>query len=286
MSNMNTQTASGLAMYAVRFTANPLPGAETIAKFQQPAPLVAGSTAMAGLPQDSRESPDDGFHLIAVSPADQAGQQQAQAWIQGSVLRTPSVSAGSVADDSEPAIRQNIDGGWVLYRPGRAVICAAEPAVRDLRVALADVQFHDWQLRKLEAEVAKDWDTAQSHIPLTHQANLKRSGTIKALTQDTLSRRMRCARIERPLLTPTTPMSEPARKLAYKLRDALDIEDRLDTLDGQIEVYEDLCELANQRQSDYSHFLREFIVEILIVVLLMAEVVLVSFEIWISMNGE
>jgi hypothetical protein len=266
----------------VTFTNSPSPGSQTIARFEQPAPYFAcvspaslavsssvaqPPSAVSGQEQsNSKTQPRaavphaDGFLLLTLNPANQAaGAKQAEAWMQ---------AGGS----PNTVLRQNVDGGWVLYCPGRAVICAPENMAQDLQVALADVQFHDGQLRKLEAEIAKDWPLAVDHIPLAHRADLRRSGGLKALTTDTLTRRMTCARIERPLLVPTGPMTDAARKLAVKLRDSLDIEDRLDTLDGQIEVYEDLCEVANQRLSDYSHFFREFIVEILIVLLLAAEV--------------
>jgi hypothetical protein len=165
-----------------------------------------------------------------------------------------------------------VDGGWVLYSPGRVVICAPQTTAHDLEAGLTDVQFHDLQLRKLEHEIAADWDKAQAHIPLAHRTDLKRAGELATMSQNTLSRRMRCARIERGLLAPLLPTADGARKLGEKLREQLEIEDRLETLDGQIEVYEDLYELANQRLSDYSSFFREMIVEILIVVLLAMEV--------------
>jgi hypothetical protein len=261
MTNAKTQIAAGPSLSAIRFVPTLPPEGELIACFQQPEALLASGSPLSALPQDGQALSEAGFVLLAVSPADQAGQQQAQAWMQS-------------GEFSEPAIRLNVDGGWVLYRPGRAVICAPEAVTRDLRVALADVQFHDGQLRQLEAQVARDWDTAQSLIPLAHHADTKRAKELKALALDTLTRRMICARIERPLLVPLTPMTETARKLAEKLRDQLEIEDRLETVDGQIEVYEDLCEAANQRLSDYTHFIREFIVEMVIVFLLGIEVLI------------
>ncbi len=259
----STQPTTGLSFCSITFTNNPLPGGKAIARFEQPARCIAYASPISGDPLQggtTPPAPGEGFLLLTISPANQAAaSKQAEAWMQ----------AGA---SSNTVLRQNVDGGWVLYCPGRAVICAPDPLARDLQVALADVQFHDGQLRKLEAEVAEDWPVAQDHVPLAHKADLSRSAGLKALTTDTLTRRLRCARIERPLLVPTGPMTDAARKLASKLRDSLDVEDRLDTLDGQIEVYEDLCEIANQRLSDYSHFFREFIVEILIVLLLAAEV--------------
>jgi hypothetical protein len=284
MSTMTvTQPTTGLSLCSVTFTSSPLPGGRTIARFEQPGHYLACASPVSGDPLQSVAQPPaavpgqeqsnsktqpraavphaEGFLLLTLNPANQAaGAKQAEAWMQ----------AGGSSNNT--VLRQSVDGGWVLYCPGRAVICAPENVAQDLQVALADVQFHDGLLRKLEAEIAKDWPLAVDHIPLAHRADLRRSGGLKALTTDTLTRRMTCARIERPLLVPTGPMTDAARKLAVKLRDSLDIEDRLDTLDGQIEVYEDLCEVANQRLSDYSHFFREFIVEILIVLLLAAEV--------------
>ena len=256
----STEPTTGLSLCSVTFTSSPLPGGQTIARFEQPARCLACIAPVSGDPLNGAKAPAEGFLLLTLNPANQAGGSKlAEAWMQ---------AGGS----SNTVLRQGVEGGWVLYCPGRAVICAPENTIRDLQVALADVQFHDGLLRKLEADIAKDWPTAVDHIPLAHRADLGRSGGLKALTTDTLTRRMTCARIEWPLLVPTGPMTDAARKLAAKLRDSLDIEDRLETLDGQIEVYEDLCEVANQRLSDYTHFFREFIVEILIVLLLAAEV--------------
>jgi hypothetical protein len=272
----------------VTFTNSPLPGSQTIASFEQPAAYLAcvspasfavspsvaqPPSAVSGPgPNNSKTQPgaavpqDEGFLLLTLNPANQAaGAKQAEAWMQD-------------GSSSNTVLRQSVDGGWILYSPGRAVICAPENVAQDLQVALADVQFHDGLLRKLESEVAKDWPMAVDNIPLAHHADLARSGDLKTLTTNTLTRRMTCARIEWPLLVPTGAMTDAARRLAAKLRDSLDIEDRLETLDGQIEVYEDLCEVANQRLSDYSHFFREMIVEVLIVLLLAAEVAVVLMD--------
>jgi hypothetical protein len=257
----------GLALHEIIFAATPAPGDLPIAHFDHPAAMAA---CRRELPDDSWQNArpsEDGFLAMTINQGesksaggDQAAiTRQAEQWLR-------SGAAG------KPVFRNNVDGGWVLYSPGRVVICAPEAHVHDLEQALADVQFHDLQLRKLENEIAADWDKAQAHIPLAHRTELKRAGELAAMTQSTLSRRMRCARIEPGLLAPLLPTSDNAKKLGERLREQLQIEDRLETLDGQIEVYEDLYELANQRLSDYSSFFREMIVEVLIVVLLAMEV--------------
>jgi hypothetical protein len=267
------KSASGLSLHAIIFAGAPATGDLPIARFEHPAATIA---CRRELPADSWQTPgtshsdarpsEDCFLVITIDPgefksagADQAATtRQAEQWLRAGV--------------GDPVIRNTVDGGWVLYRPGRVVICAPQPNAHDLELALTDVQFHDLQLRKLEHEIAADWDTAQTHIPLAHRTDLKRAGELATMTHNTLSRRMRCARIERGLIAPVLPTNDGARRLGEKLREQLDIEDRLETLDGQIEVYEDLYELANQRLSDYSSFFREMIVEVLIVVLLAAEV--------------
>ena len=55
---------------------------------------------------------------------------------------------------------------------------------------------------------------------------------------------------------------------------------RLGWLDDKLEVAEDLYELANDRLSDFTYFHREFRLELLIVVLLLAEVIIMSAELW------
>ena len=50
--------------------------------------------------------------------------------------------------------------------------------------------------------------------------------------------------------------------MGEKLRSLARVEERLERLDGQIEVYEYDYELINQRLGEYQHFRKEMIAEI------------------------
>jgi len=128
MSTMTvTQPTTGLSLCSVTFTSSPLPGGRTIARFEQPGHYLACASPVSGDPLHNTHAPAEGFLLLTLNPANQAaGAKQAEAWMQ---------AGGS---SSNTVLRQSVDGGWVLYCPGRAVICAPENVAQDIQVALAD----------------------------------------------------------------------------------------------------------------------------------------------------
>src|SRR5260221_7082389 len=99
-------------------------------------------------------------------------------------------------------------------------------------------------------------------------------------------RRMRFARLEPCLEKASIALAGPARRLATELAVQAEVIDRLGSLDDRLEVCEDLYELANDRLSEFTYFHREFRLELWIIVLLVAEVVVMSVELWLTIRGE
>ncbi len=163
---------------------------------------------------------------------------------------------------------------WVRVKSGQAVVCLPENEWNDALTALADFVFHETELRRLEGEIAAEWSRAEKDLPLANDVtpeDLNRLGDIGAMTRSVWMRRIRLSKLERPLTKCQFPLAPSARKLAVRLRAAFDIHDRAETLDGQIEVYEYIYEMANQRMGEYGNFRKEYLLEILIIFLLAAE---------------
>ena len=140
--------------------------------------------------------------------------------------------------------------------------------------ALADFAFYEGELSRLEAETAAGWAQAEADSPLMGRAD--RSG---AARQDAVAARCAAVALWRLGAAQLEPhlVAAPG-DLGRRLREAADVETRLETLDGQIEVYEYIYELACQRISDYRHFHREYVVEVLIVVILAIETAMLAVE--------
>jgi len=279
----------------VRFVERLEPGATALLEFHDPYPrwAVVDSGDMTRFPAvwksgSCPRNPRDPTPEVRVSPPwpaelsvlfiplnlENEWAAKAEAWMQSE----PSPAAQTV--------RVPLAGGWLLWQPGRAAALCQPEQSEALLVLLARFSFYESELRRLEAEIAGDWAVVESDIPLTHDvkaADLCRQAQLGEMTQRTLQRRMRHVRIEQHLLNPagTGPLAKVARYLQRKLR----IANRLEALDGQLETYEYVYELANQRMAEYANFRREYLVEWLIVIVLALEVVVVIAELFLAYHA-
>lgn len=179
------------------------------------------------------------------------------------------------------SVRIKLDGGWVRAVRGRAVIYLPKGAWNAALSALADFFFYDAELRALERGIAAEWPSAERDLSLANDvtpADWKRLGEIGVTTRAVWLRRIRLAKMERPLAKSQVPLAPIGRKLAARLRAKFDVAGRVETLDGQIEVYEYIYEMANQRMGEYGNFRREYVLEIVIVVLLTAELAVMVLD--------
>ena len=74
-----------------------------------------------------------------------------------------------------------------------------EPAL----AAVTEFAWYEWQLRRLETEIAADWHVLDPYMPLAQEVrgkDLKHRPGLAAGTAQTMHRRLRCSRIERRLL--------------------------------------------------------------------------------------
>jgi hypothetical protein len=178
--------------------------------------------------------------------------------------------------------------GWILFRTGpdaKAVIAAPAEEMEGLLEAVVDFAHHERQLRQLESEAAANWNTAQGHLSLVHSVTskeLKQTKDVGPATQQAMLRRMRYARLEPHLTLTPERFKGAAREAAMRLRQRPSIETRLEAIDGQIEVYEDIYDMANQRRGEYENFLRGYRVEIMILIVLVLELVLVGIDLWVN----
>ena len=271
-----------LAITLVRFVPSPQPGDRLVMTFADPAPCcaVASSLSEESLDKPPAAASPAELRIVFIPPSltPDARRRRYETWI-----RSPA------SPDDAPPLRIVIDRGAIVYRSGRALVQAPSHRADALLQALVDFAFYDNQLRQLEREVASDWHIAEGDIPLVHDvraSDLKRAKDVGAITRQTLLRRIRCSRIESRLLNPPDCLPPAARRAARRLRGRARFEQRLETLDGQLETCEYLYEMANQRLGEYTNFRREYLIEILIVVLLGAELLMMFVDFYFNFIAE
>ncbi|MEI6233132.1 MAG: hypothetical protein WCT04_08770 [Planctomycetota bacterium] len=277
---------SSSAFYRVSFKTIPPLDTAVFLTFSEPEKRIAllekdtsGVCPPTSSTSDAPASSGPDFECVCILPQSPAADiSRAETWIDPNGASAPAASE-----------RINLPGGWARVKLGRAVVCLPNTDWIGAITALADFAFHDVELRKLEREIATDWPRAEADLPLANDVtpdDLKRLGDIGAMTRLVWMRRIRLSKLERPLAKCQVPLPQSAKRLAARLRSRFDIDDRTETLDGQIEVYEYIYEMANQRMGEYGNFRKEFLLEILIVVLLAAELTVMLLEYYRNTMGE
>ena len=211
------------------------------------------------------------------APDQEQWRREAESWMDG-----------EEGDGFGPALRVGVDNGWVLWRPGRAVVLAPPARGEELLAAVTDFSFHHAELRRLETELSANWAELQQDLPLAHKVGrkeLRRQEHVGKMTALTLGWRLRAARTEQGLTAPWAGLSQGGRRVGEKLRSLARVEERLERLDGQIEVYEYDYELINQRLGEYQHFRKEMIAEIFIIAILAFDVILWVADFYLNHFG-
>ena len=132
-------------------------------------------------------------------------------------------------------------------------------------------------MRRIEDETAAGWPQAEADVPVAHDASRldrRGAGGPGRPFRHVFRRRMRTCGSNRSSTSRRATLPPLAQQLGEALREKAAVEDRLEAVDGKIEVFEYVYETASQRSSDFVHFHRELLLEWLIVAFLAAEVLL------------
>jgi len=277
-----TEQETGLApdvrvtLHHVRFLEHASDDQVVLLEFAHPAPRKAVYVVTPlDEPPAPPETPDTDELLVLVVPRqlkdDPRWRDQIHEW-------------GTQSSDrrAAPPITVKIKNTEILWRAGRAVIFATPEWVEPMLEAVVDFAFFEGELRKLEQEIADFWPEVERDTPLAYEVKKndpERFESIRRRMDSVLARRMRHARMESNLYWPPAYLPEPAHELGELLREEASVEDRVEVVDGQLEVQESVFELSSQRISDYRLARHGFILEMIIVVVLVAESLLILGEI-------
>jgi hypothetical protein len=189
---------------------------------------------------------------------------------------------------STPGVRISLeDEAYILFRPGQAMIVAPAEELESLLLAVVDFAHYEMELRKLEGELGANWEQAQRHLSLIHTVTakvLRATEDVNGATQSAMMRRMRYARLEPHMVLPPERFTGSARLAAKRLRGRGSVEARLEAADAQIECYEDIYDMANQRRGEYVNFIREYKVEWYILIVLLIELVVIALDFYVHLQ--
>lgn len=196
-------------------------------------------------------------------------QQRAEAWMQ------------PAGDEAAASIDVLVRSDRVLWRPGRAVCFGGPGAAAELLPALIRFAEVEAELRRLEALAAEGWPALEGIAPLLHSLDapaLAERPRLDAMTREFALARLDFVRLDAALGFPPRDLPGLGQRLFAELAMQADTAERLRDLDDAIEVAEDFCATANDRVSEHRHFLKEYRLEVAILVALATEIVLTLAE--------
>lgn len=177
----------------------------------------------------------------------------------------------------------------VVWRDFKSVVFCNNDRVSEMLVGLAFAAYYVGELELMEREISTSWATLKGHLPLTHQvddSSFEKLGEVNERTEWIYSLRARFVRVEPFLDVPPAYLPATAKRIVQELCAQIETLARLRVLDDQLEVYEDAYELCSDRILEYSYFRREFKVELWIIAILVLEVVIMGYELWVNLHRE
>lgn len=259
----------------VEFVAGEPPAGKFLLEFSHPRPCRAILATPASHPDHS--------------PASETVQELELLLVPSSDHEPPDLLA-SVWNWVEPGVpadrRQGhlitLQGARVLWSPGRAGIIAPADRFGTLRLAVVEFAHYEGELRQLELALAKDWPQLEADTPLAFHFDdqaARRSEQLGERFERVVGIRSRLERmtpaVHRPPLHPPTLASQLGERLKERTR----LEERMEFLSDQLEVFENVYEMCAERSSQFSLSRKSNTLEWVIIVLLAVECILLLVEI-------
>ncbi len=261
----------------IHFAPETLPGIKILAKFVGKKTYYAlaeiSSPEYLLAPENKGGSIEEVYFLfLPFNSSDIKWAKQAEKWM-----------AQASHADARPTIELNIMGNKIFWRPRKAVVMASAERRDEIMRGLVEFSFYEGRLRKMETQILADSATAQNDIALTHAvkvSDLKRQGHVNERTYQATLARMEFVELQPHLEHPDISLPGLARRVASELAVQAEVFSRLEIIDDQLEVLEDLYELANDRLTEFRYFREECILEGWVIFLLVLEVVLLVLELF------
>lgn len=169
----------------------------------------------------------------------------------------------------------------VIWSAQRVLVIGAVDRLAEVKAAVELFTRAESELRAIEQAAGETLRSAEGDVTLTHAlkaGDLRQQRRVGALTESAHLTRIRLTRLETLLVQPGHALPGAARRMLAEMTQQAEFADRMRAVDEQIEVAQDIYDTVNDRLTEFSHFLREYRVEILIVVILALEAALVIWD--------
>ncbi len=183
--------------------------------------------------------------------------------------------------EASPCLMLSLQHVQVLWSPQRVAIVAEISRVETVKIAMIEVSYYVSELMRLESEISLRWPQLESDIPIAFQFDQRIVAKKKDLMQkfqSIYSLRAHLARITPFLLCPHVYPPTLASQVGERLRERVRVEDRVEFVSDQLEVYEEVYEMCSQRINDHQHAYKGHTLEWMIIILLVAQIFLSLFD--------
>jgi acyl carrier protein phosphodiesterase len=227
----------------------------------------------AHIPTMSAGRQDDSLLVVWVPAA--AGQtsdldSRLNAWLRGDLA------------PSRAPVQASIKTIRIVCTDTRAVVYAAPEQLSEAMDALARFTLAARQTSALEVRMAATWPQIRAHTPLTHAVTRKQQRMqpqIDAQTERVTEMKSMLLRLQTALEQLDPTLSGTSKRMYADLAAAAALNDRLEMLGDPIQFALDLYELANSRLTEIGAAQKGHFLEVLIVIILLADFGLRAFDV-------
>lgn len=262
---------AGAQVQHIEFAAERAAGQAVLLEFPPPVNRVA-LVAEPPTPEKAKAQPHEGLAVLSVptaAPDDADLLAGARDWVD------------AVGFAGTPSQVLTLQGALIIWTRGRAAVLAPAERLESVKKALAEFAYYETELRAVERELGELWPHLTADAPLAFEFNERSVRGRKRLAerfQKVLLLRARLARITPHVLCPYTHPPTLASQVGERLRERARLAHRVESLGGQMEVFERVYEACGQRASDFMVARTGHTLEWVIIVLLLSQTVLVAVE--------
>ncbi len=184
-------------------------------------------------------------------------------------------------EQSTEAMVMSLQHVQVIWNAGRIAIVAGEDRLATVKKSIIEATYYINQLDSIEQELGALWPKLEADLPFAFDQKLDASSHKERLAeafQHVYLLRMRLSRITPFLLLPHTYPPTLASQIGERLRERARVEDREEFLSDQLETFEEVYEMCGQRVSDHQHAKTGHTLEVIIIIILAAEILLTIFD--------
>lgn len=147
-----------------------------------------------------------------------------------------------------------LQGAQIVWHPKCVVVMVPSNRLQTVCQAILEGYFYEAELRAIETSLESKWENTMDDAPLGFEFNsaaVSRRSELAERFHEVLKLRTRLARLTSHIVVPHVYPPTLASQIGERLRERLRMEERLELVDGKLEVQEHVYELCSQRTSEF-----------------------------------